>query len=424
MTNTQQVAPGQYYGLPGLTQFMELPDTQTGVVVTGAQASTVNVNTLSQLTQDNIVFWWEIDVAISQTYTVGTGAETTSPYWPWSFLASVQLSLQSMYNNVQVDNGYDLMLFEALWPTRSFQTDQRGDNGTDPVEKAYAAGPPQTGVPYNSGSAGANINPNLWVTAPSTTPTSQNPNFCVTLPGSLYLDEYWDMDMAGNLTSQVAVPARISPQYMAGAARQVTPKVVLAAGSVSDESTGPYNLTGNATIAFTATFSVRRVGLYATENPATDPPVYNWQYQRISKSYPLIGAPVTIKIDESAQILGLFLRLWDPTLNSNVGGPIAITNVQYAQLLYGGSLFRFNDTPRTMQRRIYQQHGYLLPAGVLAWDLSLDPDGSGRMTNAYALNTLVTASPTIIITWINGYTPGTGAKCVVGYHELKYVVAQ
>jgi hypothetical protein len=414
-----QVTPGQYYGLPGLTQFMELPDTQVNVTVTGAQASQTNVNTLSQLAQDNIVFWWEMDVAIAQTYTTGTGAETTSPYWPWSFLASVQLSLQSMYNNVQVDNGYDLMLFEAIWPTRGYAMQESNNLGANPSEKAYAAGPPQSGVPYYGA-----VNPNLFLTTASTTPQTQQPVFTVTLPGTLYLDEYWDMDMGGNLQTQVPIPARVSPQYMAGAARQVTPKVVLAAGSVSDESTGPYNLTGNATIAYNATFSMRRVGVYATENPATDPPVFNWQYQRISKSYPLVGAPVTIKIDESAQILGMFLRFWDPTLNSGVGGAIAITNIASIQLLYGGSLYRFNDTPKTMQRRLYDQHRLLLPAGVLAWDLSLDPDGSGKSTNAYALNTLVTASPTIIVTWIGGYTPGTGSKVVIGYHELKYVVAQ
>lgn len=417
-TQTQTVAPGQFYGLPGLTQFMELPDTQTGVNVTGAQASTTNVNSLSQLAQDNIVFWWELDVSISQTYTASTGSQTTSPYWPWSFLSSVELSLQSMYSNVKVDNGYDLMLFEALWPTREPHV-VANDLGTNPTEKAYAAGPPQQGVPY----AGA-VNPNLWSTAPSSTPTAQNPNFEVVLPGSTYLDEYWDMDMDGNLLADVAIPARVSPQYMAGAARQVTPKIVLAAGSVSDESTGPYNIVSPATLTFNATFSVRRVGVYSTENPATDPPVYNWQSQRVSKSYPLIGSPVSIRIDESAQILGMFLRFWDPTLNSGVGGPIAITNISKAQLLYGGSLFRFNDTPKTMQRRIYDQKRLLLPAGVLAWDLSQDPDGSGKTTNAYCINSLVTASPTIIIEWINGYTPGANSKVVIGYYELKYVIAQ
>ena len=413
-----QVAPGQYYGLPGLTQWMELPDTQTGVNVAFSQTGTTNVNTLSQLTQDNIVFWWELDVAVSQTYTVGTGGQTTSPYFPWSYLSSVQLSLQSMYNNVQVDNGFDLYLFEALWPTRGFHMEgvSGGNLGANPVEKAYAAGPPQLGVPY----AGTE-NPNLWLSTVSATPQSMTAlNFTVNLPGSYFLDEYWDMDMGGNLLSETAIPATVSPQYMAGAARQVTPKVVIASSSVADLSTGPFTLTGNATLTGSLTFSLRRVGLYSTENPATDPPVYNWQYQRISKSYPLVGSPVTVKIDESAQILGLFLRFWDPIAQA----PIAITNIQSIQLLYGGSLYRFNDTPKTMQRRIFQQHRLLLPVGVLAWDLSLDPDGSGKLTNAYALNTLVTASPTIIITWINGYTPGAGSKVVIGYHEFKYVVAQ
>lgn len=419
MQDTQQAAaPGQFYGLPGLTQFMELPDTQTGVTVAFSQTGVTNVNTLSQLTQDNIVFWWELDIAVSQTYTVGTGGQTTSPYFPWSYLASVQLSLQSMYNNVQVDNGIDLYLFEALWPSRGFHMEGTSGNGlgANPVEKAYAAGPPQAGVPY----AGA-VNPNLWETTITATPQSMTAlNFCVKLPGSYFLDEYWDMDMSGNLLSDTAVPATISPQYMAGAARQVTPKVVLAASSVADLSTGPFTLTGNATLTGSVTFGVRRVGLYSTENPATDPPVYNWQYQRISKSYPLIGNPVAVKIDESAQILGMFLRFWDPIAQA----PIAISNISTIQLSYGGSLYRFNDIPKTMQRRLFEQHRLLLPAGVLAWDLSLDPDGSGNLTNAYALNTLVTASPTIIITWINGYTPGTGSKVVVGYHEFKYVVAQ
>lgn len=413
-----QVAPGQYYGLPGLTQWMELPDTQTGVNVAFSQTGTTNVNTLSQLTQDNIVFWWELDVAVSQTYTVGTGGQTTSPYFPWSYLSSVQLSLQSMYNNVQVDNGFDLYLFEALWPTRGFHMEgvSGGNLGANPVEKAYAAGPPQLGVPY----AGTE-NPNLWLSTVSATPQSMTAlNFTVNLPGSYFLDEYWDMDMGGNLLSETAIPATVSPQYMAGAARQVTPKVVIASSSVADLSTGPFTLTGNATMTGSLTFSLRRVGLYSTENPATDPPVYNWQYQRISKSYPLVASPVAVKIDESAQILGMYLRFWDPIAQA----PIAITNIQYIQLLYGGSLYRFNDTPKTMQRRIFQQHRLLLPVGVLAWDLSLDPDGSGKLTNAYALNTLVTASPTIIITWINGYTPGAGSKVVIGYHEFKYVVAQ
>jgi hypothetical protein len=291
-----------------------------------------------------------------------------------------------------------------------------GNLGANPVEKAYAAGPPQLGVPY----AGTE-NPNLWLSTVSATPQSMTAlNFTVNLPGSYFLDEYWDMDMGGNLLSETAIPATVSPQYMAGAARQVTPKVVIASSSVADLSTGPFTLTGNATVTGSLTFSLRRVGLYSTENPATDPPVYNWQYQRISKSYPLVGSPVAVKIDESAQILGMYLRFWDPIAQA----PIAITNIQYIQLLYGGSLYRFNDTPKTMQRRIFQQHRLLLPVGVLAWDLSLDPDGSGKLTNAYALNTLVTASPTIIITWINGYTPGAGSKVVIGYHEFKYVVAQ
>lgn len=412
------VAPGQYYGLPGLTQFFELPDTQTGVTVAGAQASITNVNSLSQLAQDNITFWWEMDLSISQTYTHNTGGVTVSPYFPWSYLTSVQLALQSMYTNVNVDNGFDLYIFDLIHPMRRWN--MWGNEGGTPNELPFNAGPPVVGNPYFGTG-----NPNLFATAVTTTPQTMTAlNMTVTLPGSIFIDEYWDMDMSGNLQSAIAIPATINPQYMAGAARQVQPKIVLSSGSVADLSTGPMNLTGNDTLAFTATMSMRRVGVYATENPATDPPVYQWQYQRISKSYPLVGSPVSIKLDEYAQILALFFRFWDPTLNSGVGGAIAITNIASITLQYGGSLFRFNDTPKIMQRRFFQQKGYLLPAGVLCWDLSTDPDMSGKVTNAYALNTLVTASPVVTITWASGFTPGVGSKVVVGYSELKFVIPQ
>jgi hypothetical protein len=416
------VTPGQYYGLPGLTQFFELDDSQVGVVVDGAQASTTNVNTLSELSQDNIVFWWEMDVSISQTYTASTGSAVTSPYMPWSYLASVTLSLQSMYTNVNVDNGIDLLIFELIRPMRGFRS-ERGDGGTNPAELAYNAGPPVVGVPY-----AGDVNANLFAT-PTPTAALAAINFTAVIPGSIFIDEYWDMDMDGTLLANMAVPATVSPQYMAGAARQVTPKVQLAAGSVSDLSTGPYNLVSPASIVFSASFSMRRIGLYSTENPATDPPVFSWQYQRISKSYgATTSTPLKIKLDEYAQILSLFFRLWDPTLSTDdgpaVGGPITIDNIAKIELQYGGSLLRFSDTPKTMQRRFYQQHGLLLPAGVLAWDLALDPDQSGKVTNAYALNTLVSASCTVIITWASGYTPGAGSKVVVGYEELKYVIPQ
>jgi hypothetical protein len=417
-TASNNVTPGQYYGLPGLTQFFELDDSQVGVVVDGAQASTTNVNTLSELSQDNIVFWWEMDVSISQTYSHDTGAEVTSPYMPWSYLATLELSLQSMYTSLNVDNGIDALIFDLIRPMRGFRA-EGGDGGTNPAEVAYSAGPPVVGVPYAGG-----VNENLFAT-PTPTASMSAINFTVVIPGSVFIDEYWDMDMDGTLLANMAVPATVSPQYMAGAARQVTPKVQLAAGSVGDLSTGPFNITGNDTIVFSASFSMRRIGLYSTENPATDPPVYSWQYQRVSKSYGATNStPVKIKLDEYAQILSLFFRMWDPTLNDGVGGPIDIASIAQIQLQYGGSLLRFSDTPKTMQRRFYQQHRLLLPAGVLAWDLALDPDQSGKITNAYALNTLVSASCTVIITWASSYTPGAGSKIVVGYEELKYVIPQ
>ena len=111
------------------------------------------------------------------------------------------------------------------------------------------------------------------------------------------------------------------------------------------------------------------------------------------------------------------MRLFDVGTNL----PIPITNIESIKVQTGGALDRFDDTAATVQRRFQQQHGYLLPNGVIAYDLAADTDGSGRLTNANAINTLTTASPTVQLTLSSA--PSAGSYAIIGYETLVPIVA-
>lgn len=407
MTTTAPAVPGQYFGLPtwlpGLgTQFFEGLDSDEDFAVTINAATTSTVNGLSEFTQDNIVFWWSMDWTIDQTITVSTGTVTTSPHFPFNYIGNFAVSLQSQYSSVEVITGYMLLLFNLLRP-------QQGRSAFRGMQGANLAN--VNGAPWPSANNGSNL-----ISTPDPTDTDTTIYFSLDIPASMYFDRYWDVDQAGNALSPVPVVAQVSPQYMAGAARQVTPKLKMSPVAGTTLDTSPFVVTSPATATASGTLTLRRNGVYSTNNPEVDPPIYNWQAQHIEKQYSLAGrSKKTILLDEYGQITALILNFFDPTADA------PITTLTTAVLSYGSALQRFNDTPRSAQRRFVDQHGWIPPAGVLIWDLALDPDGSGKITNAYSLNTLVMASCTIQLTF--SATLSSTAYVNVGYEMLKYVMA-
>lgn len=413
MTTQQQQAPapGSLYGLPTWlvgagTQFFEGYDSDQDFAVAIDQATTKTVNGLSQFTQDNIVFGWTLEFTIDQTLTPNADTITTSPHAPFNYIGNFSVSLQSQYSNVQVITGWMLYLFNLLRPSRGRQA-WRNMNGAAPAETIAS--------PLTAGSESTNLD-----ATPAVVSTDTSVVFSLDVPASMYFDRYWDVDMDGNPTSPVPVVAEVSPQYMAGAARQVTPRLQMSPAIGAGLDTSPYKDSGTAaTFAGSGVLTVRRRGVYATNNPAVDPPIFNWQAQHIEKQYGLGGrSQKTINLDEYGQITALVLSFWDPTADA----PIDLsTTLKSAQLLYGSALKRFDDTPRSAQRRFRDQHGWLPPKGVLIWDLAIDPDGSGKITNAYSLNTLVMASCAIKLEFSSALSDT--AYVNVGYEMLKYVMA-
>jgi hypothetical protein len=213
---------------------------------------------------------------------------------------------------------------------------------------------------------------------------------------------------------------------MGGGERVIVPQFNYASVVSGTNDQGPLTATAALTSTVStgsATLNMRRVGVFASENPAELPPVYNWQYRRASRRYP-IGAvtKVDIPVQEYGQVLSTYVRIFDPALGTNsVGGYMNIANVTKSQLLYGSNLPRFDDDVATMQDRFVEQHGFLPPQGTIAYDLAATKL-NGNLSNAQALNTLTNANTHYHIEMTSA--PGSAAYAVVGTELLVPVSVQ
>ena len=407
----QAPAPGQFFGVPGLTQWTEQKENNDGLVINLGQSAPANVQGIIPFKQVDVVFWWELEVTWSNTVTAGTQTINTSPYFPYNIFGESRVKIQNQFDSWHVYTGIDAAIFQLIRPMRP-GTDSRENLGANPAG-AWSS---------NGGWANANTpQPNLDATAGATS-SSGTINFSLEIPASLRFDAYWELAEDGTVLD-VPKPAWVSPQFMAGTARMVAPAIAAPAILGSALDTSPYVATGSnstpATASGTITLGFRRVGLYSSNNQAAMPVVRNWQYLRDVSQFSLSGVnKKDLVVPTVGQILSLFVRLWDPSANSGIGGAIALSNVTRCSVQYGSGLLRFDDTPRSMQRRFLRQHGVLLPAGVMAWDLAVDE--LGKISNARALNTLNTASVLVHLDF-SGALSST-AYAVMGVEALTYVV--
>jgi hypothetical protein len=401
-----QAAPGQLFGMPGLTQFTEQNENTISLAATLAQATATTVNGILPFKQVDVVLWWELDLTITQTYTAGTSTITSSPYGPYNWISALALQIQNQYSALAFTNGIDAAIFQMYRPMRS--TDFKNDLDVSPATA--------TATPW------ANTNlaqPTLQTSATAWTSAAASTTFTLELPASIGFDVYYDLDAAGNV---VAAPHRaiVSPQYMAGTVRNIIPNVTIAAGSSSTLDVGPANIgAGSGTFTGSALLTFRRVGIYAG-NPLAMPVTYAWQYLRATTPFQIAGSagPTSWPVPTNGQILSTFVRMFDPLANAGLGAAIALTVVTKAQLQYGSALLRFDDTPKSAQRRFLRQHGFLPPVGVIIWDLALD--NFGRLTNAYALNTLNTSGIIISVTFT--VAQSAAAYAMIGVEALTYVL--
>lgn len=404
-----QVQPGANYGVPGVTQRFEQYDTTIGAVTALNQTAPVQWNNVFPLQKTDVVQWWELGITWTNTFTLGTQVVALSPYAPYNILQNFSLQMQGQYKPLDVVSGFDAALFQLYRPMRG---------SAQMAAQVLLGAAPAT--PFaNSGIPQANL-----VAFPSQTTTSSPVPFTLEIPGCLWFDQYWDLAEDGTVLGP-PISTYVSPQYMGGGERIVTPKTQFAGGFVTSNDNGPLGITTAGTVtAFTSSISidVRRVGVYASTDPTEMPPVFNWQYQRRARQVGIGAQPkIDLPITDYGQILSIFVRLFDPALSAGLGNAPAVTNVSKCQVLYGSNLPRFDDTPQTAQKRFLDQHGFLPPVGTLIWDMAVTDTG-GYVTNAKAINTLTNANVKVHLEF--GTPMGASGYCSLGVESLVFVSIQ
>jgi hypothetical protein len=405
----QAVPVGAYFGLPGFTQPFEQYENLQGVVSALSLTSQTPWNPSGSFQKTDIVKWWELEIDVNFTTTV-TGA-TLSTEAPYNFLQALKLKLQGQYSPLEVDSGFDAAFMQMYRPMRG-----AGQNSVQNLDGTNVAG-----TYANSAIPGTNLVSSGIATNPA---SGTHWKWLLEIPGGLYIDDYWDLAIDGTLlpnANGVVAPmgAWVSPQYMGGGERVVVPQFNYAALTAGDADSGP--LTGTTAGAASVTVNARRVGYYASAEPAELPPVFNWQYRRSSKRVPL-GAvsKADIPITEYGQLLSTYVRIFDAGYLDLAAGAKAVTK---AQLLYGSNLPRFDDDYLTMQQRFIAQHGFLPPQSVVIWDMMANTSGSRGLSNDFrVLNTLTNANTHFHLEFAS--TLGSTAYAVVGTELLVPVATQ
>ena len=419
----EQVPLGALYGLPGFTESFEQFENLQNVVTTMQQNAQSPFNPPASFQKTDVVLWWEAETFWTESVTYSAGVLANSPEGPYNLLQGPRLKLQGQYTPIECESGFDMAFMQMYRPMR-----QRGQRNVQDVMQANfvaAASFANSLIPQailaSAILASSYVSPATITSYP----------FILEFPAGMYFDEYWDLALDGSLMpNSVGVvgpqSAFVSPQFMAGGERVIAPAFNVAAGVAANYDQGPLAATTALTVtAFSGsvTQNMRRVGVFASENPAELPPVYNWQYRRATKRLP-IGAvtKVDLPITEYGQILSTFVRIFDPSLGTNnVGGYYNIANITKAQLLYGSNLPRFDDDIPAMQKRFIEQHGFLPPQGTVVFDLAASRPAE-KLTNARALNTLTNANTHHHIEM--SVAPGANAYAVLGVELLVPVSTQ
>lgn len=426
MTTPQQAAAqvpvGALYGLPGFTERFEQYENLNNVVTTGQSAAQTPFSPAASFQKTDIVFFWELETFWTTALTFSVGTIAYSGQAPYNLIQGPKLKLQGQYSPVECDSGFHMAFWQMFRPSRG-----RGQRNVQDLMAVNAV--PTSGF-ANPAIPQANLTGNVLPAAVTSPYTLTNYPFMLEIPAGLFLDEYWDLAIDGSLLPNAAgivapSAAFVSPQYMGGGERVVVPQFNFAAVVAATNDQGPIVATAALTstvLTQSTTINARRTGVFASENPAELPPVFNWQYRRASKRFPIGAASkIDIPITEYGQVLSTFVNIFDPTLGANnTGGYYNIANMTKCQLLYGSNLPRFDDDVPTMQNRFVQQHGFLPPQGTVVYDLAAT-GFNDNLSNARALNTLTNANTHFHLEMT---APGASAYAEIGVELLVPVSVQ
>lgn len=425
----QQLPPGALFRWPGMTarpRFVEeTGPCQPGTSTTLAQGSTTGAPFLKFQTLDiDLGFMLELD--FTTTWTAGSGKTlTVSPFSAAQFVSSLSVQFESAYQTYRLPGVLALVMasYRSLFaPKDQSQLVQNTSNviGSHMLFfGSVASAQDWVTTLLSTGNLELDV---------STAGNQQSYKLFLEVPVAMYFDIYYELSASGQAVGPPATRAIVSPQRMAATTRNVTPKLTFGAGLSAQPTgiaSGPVSLaSGDTTSTFSGTVSSTwyRNALIPSQSPLTEPPNRMWQYSRDYITYQTGGgASVPVPLDDQVpgqgQILSLVFFTYDPALNSSVGGVTPFASYSTVELLYGSTVQIFQETPQANQFRWAMLHGSVLPTGFFGWDLMKTEDG--RLSNEFAINTLVTAGTQLRITF--GTPPSASSTVYVGLEMLKKV---
>ena len=401
MTGAIAQVQGAFLEYPGSLERFAERDTNDGIaaVPLGGNPQTLNLNAL---TGADMLESITARFRFVGTFNAYTGSLSVSPWFPYNMVQTLRVPFQSGSLSMGSMDGHLWWLTELL----------RGHN------RKFEAVPYVQQVPILS--TGYSVQPNLVSAANYAPAVSVQKifDFNLRIWPALFFDRFYDMSSDGKLLR--FDDTYVSPLLMSSTGRNIIPTVTLNPlfGATLDNApfvqittlTTPPTWTDNGSLVY-----FRRDGWRQPANAALMPPLFNWAHQWFVQRTPLSGARVQIPIPTEGQLLCIVLRMFDPTLASGIGGPIPLNNLASLKLTYGSGLNKFDDVPKSIQDRIFRQHGFMPTEGVAIWDMYAD-----TMSNLDAINTYNTASPLIQLDF-TGATPGTGSYVDVAMEFLTLI---
>lgn len=380
---------GPFVEYPGSIEiFSELETNDTNPAVP-ATSNPVNVP-LVAFTGADMIREWELFFDFLGTYNAYTGTVTTSPWFPYNYVQTLEVPYQSSSFKLQSMDGHLTFLQNLLRPVN-----RRGSYAEPYMDGQAAALSTGYSVQANAVSA-ANY-------APAAS-TQKRFRFPLRVDAARYFERFYDVQADGKMI--MFQDAYVSPLLMSSTGRNIVPKIVLNPVVGATLDIAPFTSVGGTTLTWTDNGSVvyvRRNGWRQPINAADMPPIFNWALQWYLMRVPISNAKPAFQLPADGQVLSVIGRMFDPTLAAGVGGAIPLANLVSLKLTYGSGINKFFDTPRSIQNRILRQHGWLPTEGVFIWDLYQD-----TRSNLDAINTLTTAAPTVSLDF-TGNTPGAGS---------------
>lgn len=403
-----QPGPGSLFGVPKYsTQPRFVLDNQNqSIGYTPSASSQVSLQT-GKLDQLDVVTGIKIYCTYKGTWTNTGSGLTVSPWFPANLFQQITFKLQAAYNTFNLPGTLASIIqqYRPLWGNRQLGPANPNTFATD----GLSASAPTFGSAYTG-------------------------TFGIDIPFALYFDEYFDLDAAGNPLARYD-EVIVSPMFMAAQARVVVPTITVNPALVNLDLLGSpvSRANSDSTSTFsgaTSSASLSRIAYWTANNPAANPPQFSWIYTRDYFTQPTQGQnKVGVLIQNTGvsvgQVLSLWGFVWDPALNSGLGGVTPYTAIDHFELITGGSLQNQTLTPQAMQDRLASMYSMYVsgrtasyPSGIFVFDFALCPDGAS-ISNKWAINTYLLNGVQINIYFVSGSVPGATATVYMGVEALK-----